>query len=74
MTRGLTPVLLALCLVAGAFAQEPAFTRTEDVIYGRKFGTVLKMDVFQPGKAHGWPEMGKDGRSWRTGLTSTYVG
>ncbi|RLS52491.1 MAG: alpha/beta hydrolase [Planctomycetota bacterium] len=27
---------------------EEAFTRTEDVIYGRKFGTALTLDVFQP--------------------------
>ena len=31
-----------------AFAKEPAYTRTEDVIYGRKFGTALTMDVFRP--------------------------
>ena len=30
-----------------------AFKRTEDVIYGRKFGTALTMDVFQPGKTNG---------------------
>jgi acetyl esterase/lipase len=29
---------------------EPAFTRKEDVIYGRKFGTALTMDVFIPNK------------------------
>jgi acetyl esterase/lipase len=29
---------------------EPAFTRKEDVIYGRKFGTALTMDVFTPTK------------------------
>ncbi len=29
-------------------ADEPAFTRKEDVIYGRKFGTALTMDVFTP--------------------------
>src|SRR5438045_1243368 len=29
-------------------ADEPAFTRTEDVIYGRKFGTALTMDVLTP--------------------------
>jgi acetyl esterase/lipase len=34
-------------------AEEPAFTRTEDVIYGRKFGTALTMDVFTPKKANG---------------------
>ena len=27
---------------------EPLFTRQEDVIYGRKFGTALTMDVFTP--------------------------
>ena len=37
-------------LVAGSFAgaDEPAFDRKEDVIYGRKFGTALTMDVFTP--------------------------
>jgi len=29
------------------------FKRTEDVIYGRKFGTALTLDVFQPAKANG---------------------
>ena len=27
--------------------------RTEDVIYGRKFGMALTMDVFQPAKPNG---------------------
>lgn len=46
--------LIALCcLVAGlaprAFAQGSAeFTRKEDVVYGRKFGTALTLDVFTP--------------------------
>jgi acetyl esterase/lipase len=31
-------------------ADAPAFTRTEDVIYGRKDGTALTMDVFTPKK------------------------
>jgi acetyl esterase/lipase len=50
------PSLLSLFLVAISlpqclFAQElPKFTRTEDVIYGRKFGTALTLDVFQPEK------------------------
>jgi acetyl esterase/lipase len=30
------------------WAVEPNFTRQEDVIYGRKFGTALTMDVFTP--------------------------
>ncbi len=29
-------------------ADEPAFRRIEDVVYGRKFGTALTLDVFQP--------------------------
>ena len=29
-------------------ADEPSFTRKEDVIYGRKHGTALTMDVFTP--------------------------
>jgi len=37
-----------------AQAQSSAeFTRTEDVIYGRKFGTALTLDVFQPTKTNG---------------------
>jgi acetyl esterase/lipase len=31
-----------------AFAAEDNFTRKQDVIYGRKFGTALTMDVFTP--------------------------
>jgi acetyl esterase/lipase len=34
-----------------AAAEEPAFTRTEDVIYGRKYGTALTLDVFRPRRA-----------------------
>ena len=31
----------------------PAYTRTEDVVYGRKFGTALTLDVFEPAKKNG---------------------
>jgi acetyl esterase/lipase len=34
-------------------SEKPAFTRREDVIYGRKYGTALTMDVFTPTKANG---------------------
>jgi acetyl esterase/lipase len=34
--------------IASAATDEPAFLRTEDVIYGRKYGTALTMDVFAP--------------------------
>ena len=40
---------LALSLTAPApAADEPSFTRKTDVIYGRKHGTALTMDVFTP--------------------------
>ena len=32
------------------FSGEPAFNRKEDVIYGRKYGTALTLDVFTPAK------------------------
>ncbi len=48
------PRLLALALLLllpSLRAEEPAtFTRTEDVVYGRKFGTALTLDVIQPAK------------------------
>jgi acetyl esterase/lipase len=43
--------LFTACSTAGA--DEPAFRRTEDVIYGRKFGTALTMDVFRPAQQNG---------------------
>ena len=50
---------VVLCLVAEAGAgraagDEPPYTRTHDVIYGRKAGVALTMDVFAPkAKANG---------------------
>ncbi len=43
-------VALAAVLAANlpALAKGPAFTRKEDVVYGRKYGTALTMDVFIP--------------------------
>jgi acetyl esterase/lipase len=45
-----TSLSFALVLTIGAtcFAADPGFTRKEDVIYGRKYGTALTMDVFTP--------------------------
>ncbi len=40
-----------LCVVAVASAAD--FKRTEDVIYGRKFGTALTLDVLQPANQNG---------------------
>jgi acetyl esterase/lipase len=52
MTRASVRIVSGLILVAGfvaaARADESAFTRKEDVIYGRKYGTALTMDVFTP--------------------------
>jgi acetyl esterase/lipase len=43
-----------LFLICSAPAQEPKVQRTEDVIYGRKFGTALTLDVFRPEKPNGY--------------------
>ena len=53
MRRAETLIIFGLmvCSLAGTSfinAGEPAFDRKEDVIYGRKFGTALTMDVFTP--------------------------
>jgi acetyl esterase/lipase len=42
-----------LLFVGGAGAGEKSYQRTEDVIYGRKFGMALTMDVFTPKKPNG---------------------
>ena len=36
-----------------SLAAQAAVKRTEDVIYGRKFGTALTLDVFTPEKPNG---------------------
>jgi acetyl esterase/lipase len=53
------PFFALLVLLASLFpavsAETPAeFKRTEDVIYGRKFGTALTLDVIQPEKPNGY--------------------
>jgi acetyl esterase/lipase len=58
MLRNRGPLgLAALALLACgnlAQAEQPAFKRTSDVIYGRRDGMALTLDVFQPlGKANG---------------------
>jgi acetyl esterase/lipase len=55
MKRAATHAILVLTvfLLKGAIptqADEPVFQRKEDVIYGRKLGTALTMDVFTPMK------------------------
>ncbi|MBM3983586.1 MAG: alpha/beta hydrolase [Planctomycetes bacterium] len=46
-SRYLVAAVAALTAAPAARAQEP-FTRTDDVIYGRKFGLAMTMDVFAP--------------------------
>src|SRR5947199_10690213 len=43
-------VCLALWLPAAGAQDGPTYTRTQDVVYGRKFGTALTLDVFTPKK------------------------
>jgi acetyl esterase/lipase len=47
--RLMTATLLLACFAPVVLAAEPAgWTRTEDVIYSRKYGTALTLDVFAP--------------------------
>lgn len=50
------PLFIALLLALGAIDvnSAPAVQRTEDVIYGRKFGTALTLDVLQPANTNGY--------------------
>lgn len=48
LTRYLLTAFAALALAPAALAQEPNYTRTEDVIYGRKDGLAMTMDIFAP--------------------------
>jgi acetyl esterase/lipase len=47
LSRFLFAACAALALAAPALAQ-PNLTRTEDVIYGRKYGLAMTMDIFTP--------------------------
>ena len=51
----LVALVLPLLCILPTHAQTPAdFTRTEDVVYGRKFGVALTLDVIQPAKPNGY--------------------
>lgn len=45
--------LFCLAVALAAVGAETNYTRIEDVIYGRKFGTALTLDVFTPAKTNG---------------------
>lgn len=53
MNRLLLVALLSLFLPVASFGAPPPVTRTE-VIYGRKFGTALTLDVIRPEKPNGY--------------------
>ncbi len=61
-------VIIALCgsvVAPRAAAAEPmAFTRTEDVVYGRKFGTALTLDVIEPAQKNGFAVLWMVSGSW----------
>lgn len=52
-TLWLLYVLVAKVCLSAVLAQDRPFVRTEDVIYGRVFGTALTLDVFQPEQPNG---------------------
>ncbi len=54
---GLCLFLVAFCFLTPLFSiaqGKPDYKRTEDVIYGRKYGTALTLDVFQPSNPNGF--------------------
>ncbi len=53
--KALLSLTAGVLLLASALVQadEPKITRTQDVIYGRKPGLALTMDVFKPAKPNG---------------------
>lgn len=49
----LTVIILCQASCFAIADEAPKYERTEDVIYGRKFGTALTMDVFKPDEPNG---------------------
>ena len=58
--------ILSLWLALNCPAAEPStnYTRIEDVIYGRKSGTALTLDVFTPAKPNGYGIIGVVSGGW----------
>lgn len=48
LKRHLIAAVAVAALASPLAAQEPNYTRTDDVVYGRKFGLAMTMDVFAP--------------------------
>src|SRR5262245_49608073 len=54
MVKSMMVRIVLMLLPAAALADDaPTVTRKEDVIYGRKYGTALTLDVFTPSKPNG---------------------
>ena len=51
-------LMVTFALAPVTLIADESVTRTEDVIYGRKFGTALTLDVFSPKKPEGKPGNG----------------
>jgi len=47
-------LFLLVSALSSMLAQAADVKRSEDVVYGRKFGTALTLDVFQPSKPNGY--------------------
>jgi acetyl esterase/lipase len=63
--------LLVLALgIAVALSAADDFKRTEDVIYGRKFGTALTMDVIEPAKPNGFGMVFVVSGTWKSNHAS----
>jgi acetyl esterase/lipase len=45
---------------------KPTYTRTEDVVYGRKFGVALTLDVFQPAQPNGYGVIALVSGGWKS--------
>jgi len=63
-------ILFTLIVCSSAFADEP-YTHIPDVIYGRKYGSALTMDVLQA-KGTRQPVPRSSGRQRRMGLFARY--
>jgi len=72
----LSPFLLALAVLLLPLLPAPAetapapatadYTRTEDVVYGRKFGVALTLDVIKPAKPNGYAIISMISGAWKS--------
>lgn len=64
--------LFFLCSSALLQAQRlPPLTRTDDIVYGRKFGTALTLDVIQPEKPNGFGVVYMVSGGWKSGYSAS---